>query len=102
MEPQTIVKNTKVINVAFMATVNQAKKIYLCGPVMCPFGEVDISPAEEQPRLNANGSIMSTEVSRNKLSGPSAAWTRPSSVQGRIYKVNRRKAREGPLGDSAS
>ena len=48
---------------------------------------------------------------RQQLSGPLAApekpsgvcdKTLPSSVQGRIYKVNHRKAREGPLGDSAS
>ena len=34
--------------------------------------------------------LMSTEVSRHKLSGPSAAWTRPSSVQGCIYSVSRK------------
>jgi len=44
---------------------------------------------------------MSTEVSRHKLAGPSAAWTRPTSVQGCIHKVNC-VAREGALGYSVS
>jgi len=40
---------------------------------------------------------MSTEISRHKLAGPSATWTRPSSLQGCIHKVNRLQARQGEL-----
>jgi len=49
--------------------------------------------------------LMSTEVGRHKLEGPSAAWTRPSSVQGCVHKVNcvaRKGPPEEPLGMSHS